>query len=375
LVAVPIFCGLNTSAVVLNWAKADGKGRWRVFDPERNAREVARYTLAAAMPGALERGEFRLVYQPIVDLATGTPCGVEALARWSHPELGLLNPDRFIELAEDRGPIVALGLRPLEQACREAAGWGGEGPYVSVNLAVRQIRHPGLVAEVVGILDRTGLPPARLQLEITESAVMDTDDDTLATLCQLARLGVRLAIDDFGTGYSNLAYLRTLPVQGLKLAGPFVEGLGTPAVDPTDEAILSTLVTLGHTLGLVVTAEGMENQVQAERLRGRLRRRAGLALRPTGTGYVWIRTDDRPVPAPFGSMTIDCPLGTVRVRVVEVHADRSSTRSAATAVLTPTVRDSKDPRTGASSSNLRHSATRSPGTGGQAGVGKERWSR
>jgi diguanylate cyclase (GGDEF)-like protein len=258
---------MRAADITLNWAKADGKARWRVFDADRNAREVARYTLAAAMPGALERGEFRLVYQPIVDLATGTPCGVEALARWSHPELGLLNPDQFIDLAEDRGLIVALGLRLLELACREAAGWGGEGPYVSVNLAVRQIRHPGLVAEVVGILDRTHLPPGRLQLEITESAVMDTDGDTLATLRQLAGLGVRLVIDDFGTGYSNLAYLRTLPVQGLKLAGPFVEGLGTAAVDPTDEAILSTLVTLGHTLGLVVTAEGVENRAQAERLR------------------------------------------------------------------------------------------------------------
>jgi diguanylate cyclase len=261
---------MRAADITLHWAKADGKARWRVFDADRNAREVARYTLVAAMPGAVERGEFQLVYQPIVDLATGTPVGMEALARWAHPRLGLLTPDRFIELAEDRGLIVSLGLRLLEMACHEAVRWpdlASPAPSVSVNLAVRQIRHPGLVADVVAILDRTGLPPHRLQLEITESAVMDKDDETLATLHQLANLGVRLAIDDFGTGYSNLVYLRALPVQGLKLAGPFVEGLRTPTVDPTDEAILTTLVTLGHTLGLVVTAEGVETREQAERLR------------------------------------------------------------------------------------------------------------
>jgi diguanylate cyclase (GGDEF)-like protein len=261
---------MRAADITLHWAKADGKARWRVFDPERNAHEVARYTLVTAMPAALEREEFRLVYQPIVDLASGVPVGVEALARWSHPELGLLTPDRFIDLAEDRGLIVALGIRLLEQACREAARWREltpRAPYVSVNLAVRQVRHPGLVADVIGVLEHTGLPAERLQLEITESAVMDNDDETLTTLHELADLGVRLAIDDFGTGYSNLAYLRALPVRGLKLAGPFVEGLRTPLVDPTDEAILTTLVTLGHSLGLVVTAEGVETGVQAQRLR------------------------------------------------------------------------------------------------------------
>src|SRR6266545_2718525 len=258
---------MRAADITLHWAKADGKARWRVFDPERNAHEVVRYTLAAAMPGALERGEFNLVYQPIVDLVDGTLSGVEALARWSHPELGLLTPDRFIDLAEDRGLIVQLGLRLLEQACQQAARWSRlrpQAPFVSVNLAVRQVRHPGLVADVISVLDRTDLPPDRLQLEITESAIMDNDDETLATLHELAGLGVRLAIDDFGTGYSNLAYLRALPVQGLKLAGPFVQGLRTAtAVDPTDEALLTTLVALGHTLGLVVTAEGVETGAQA----------------------------------------------------------------------------------------------------------------
>jgi diguanylate cyclase (GGDEF)-like protein len=261
---------MRAADMTLHWAKADGKARWRAFDPQRNTREVARYTLAAAMPAALDRGEFRLLYQPIVDLARGTVDGVEALVRWEHPLRGTLTPDQFIDLAEDRGLIVPLGIRLLEQACRQAAAWREQtpdAPYVSVNLAVRQVRHPGLVADVIAVLDRTGLPPDRLQLEITESAVIDNDDETMATLHELAGLGVRLAIDDFGTGYSNLAYLRDLPIRGLKLAGPFVRGLRTDAADPTDEAILATLVSLGHTLGLVVTAEEVETPVQAERLR------------------------------------------------------------------------------------------------------------
>jgi EAL domain-containing protein (putative c-di-GMP-specific phosphodiesterase class I) len=255
----------------LYWAKASGKGRWALFDPERNKDEVARYALSAAMPAALERHEFTLRYQPLVDLVSGRIRGVEALARWHHPELGLLTPHRFIDLAEDSGLIVPLGGRLLEQACRQAARWHppeSAAPFVSVNLSVRQIRHAGLVADVVAILDRTGLPPQRLQLEITESTAMGTDDDTLHTVHALADLGVRLAIDDFGTGYSSLAYLRTLPVHGLKLAGSFMRGIRSPATaDPTDEAILTTLISLGHTLGLTVTAEGVETAVQAGRLR------------------------------------------------------------------------------------------------------------
>jgi diguanylate cyclase (GGDEF)-like protein len=261
---------MRAADMTLHWAKADGKARWRAFDPQRNTREVARYTLAAAMPAALDRGEFRLLYQPIVDLGRGTVDGVEALVRWEHPLRGILTPDQFIDLAEDRGLIVPLGIRLLEQACRQAAAWHEQtpaAPYVSVNLAVRQVRHPGLVADVIAVLDRTGLPPDRLQLELTESAVIDKDDETMATLHELASLGVRLAIDDFGTGYSNLAYLRDLPIRGLKLAGPFMHGLRTQAADPTDEAILTTLVSLGHTLGLVVTAEEVETAVQAQRLR------------------------------------------------------------------------------------------------------------
>ena len=230
----------------------------------------ATMSLATALPAALEHNEFVLYYQPLVDLASGTIRGMEALARWRHPELGLLTPDRFIDLAEDTGTIVALGGRLLELACRKASDWlrlAPSPPFVSVNLSVRQIRQPGLVADVAEILHRTELPPSQLQLEITESVAMGTDDETLETLRSLADSGVRLAIDDFGTGYSNLAYLRALPVHALKLAGGFVQGLRSPhKPDPTDEAIVTTLVSLGHTLGLTITAESVETASQADRL-------------------------------------------------------------------------------------------------------------
>jgi diguanylate cyclase (GGDEF)-like protein len=259
---------MRAADITLHWAKSAGKGRWALFDPDRNAREVARYALSAAMPAALDRDEFYLEYQPLVALADGALVGVEALVRWRHTDLGVLYPDRFVGIAEETGLIVRLGTAILAQACAQAVAWNrlDEAPYVSVNLAVRQLHDPRLVPHVTAILSQTGLPPARLQLEITESAAMSRDDEAVSALQELADIGVRIAIDDFGTGYSNLSYLRNLPVHGLKVDGSFVAGLqrgrGT-----TDEQILAALVSLGHTLGLTVTAEGVETEAQAERLR------------------------------------------------------------------------------------------------------------
>jgi diguanylate cyclase (GGDEF)-like protein/PAS domain S-box-containing protein len=254
------------------WAKADGKGRWRVYDPERNAHEVGRFTLSAALPAAMDREEFFVEYQPLVRLGDERTIGVEALVRWQHPELGRLGPDRFIDLAEETGMIVPLGRWVLRSACIEARSWldrfGTAAPFVSVNLAVRQSREPDLVADVRAVLAETGLPASQLQLELTESAIMGTADEPLEALRALADMGVRIAIDDFGTGYSNLAYLRHLPVTELKIAGSFVEGLrAADRTDPVDAQIVATLVTLAHTLGLTVTAEGVETPAQAERLR------------------------------------------------------------------------------------------------------------
>jgi EAL domain-containing protein (putative c-di-GMP-specific phosphodiesterase class I) len=263
---------MQAADITLYWAKSDGKSRWALFDSERNDREVARYTLSAALPSALDRGEFEVEYQPLVRFSDGSLVGVEALVRWRHPTYGRLSPDRFISLAEETGLIVPLGRWVLREACREARRWQDMSPdrrfFVSVNLAVRQSRDPALVSDVTAILEETGLEPGRLQLELTESAIMGTADEALAVLHTLSDKGIRIAIDDFGTGYSNLAYLRHLPVHSLKIAGSFIEGLrSSEDGDPVDRQIVGALVSLAHALDLDVTAEGVETFVQAERLK------------------------------------------------------------------------------------------------------------
>ncbi|MBQ1042315.1 MULTISPECIES: putative bifunctional diguanylate cyclase/phosphodiesterase [unclassified Micromonospora] len=265
---------MKAADTTLYWAKAEGRGRWAVYDPERSAADIARSALAANLPAALDRDEFVLHYQPIVSLLDGTMVAVEALVRWQHPELGLIGPDRFIGLAEETGLIVRLGAWVLRKACRDAESWRRAfpetPPVVSVNLAARQADDPAIVETVAEALQHTGLPAELLQLELTESAVMGSAGEPLRTLHQLADLGLRLAIDDFGTGYSNLAYLRRLPIHCVKLAGPFVEGIkgdGDAVADHRDERIVDALVRLAHALELSVTAEAVETEVQAERLR------------------------------------------------------------------------------------------------------------
>ncbi|WP_261567148.1 putative bifunctional diguanylate cyclase/phosphodiesterase [Frankia gtarii] len=272
---------LRAADITLYQAKDAGRGRWAVFDAERNARQVTRHTLSTMLPGAVEQDQFTVVYQPIVTLggrsgagwSGGAMAGVEALVRWRHPRFGVLTPEAFIGLAEETGQIVPLGRRVLELACRQAAEWrelcpdGAGAPYVSVNLTARQTREADLVDQVARILDETGLPARMLQLELTESEMMSTADEPMRALDGLAAMGVRIAIDDFGTGYSNLAYLRRLPVHTLKLAGPFVDDFGSARwYDPDGEKIVRMLVELAHSLRLTVTAEGVETADQAERL-------------------------------------------------------------------------------------------------------------
>ncbi|MFE6500706.1 putative bifunctional diguanylate cyclase/phosphodiesterase [Kitasatospora sp. NPDC057738] len=268
----------------LYWSKADGRARWTLYDPDRGAHQLTRQLLATALRPALERREFTIEYQPLVGLADGAVHGAEALVRWRHPRYGTLSPDRFIPLAEETGAIVPLGTWVLEESCRQARQWLTEFPdtetFVSVNLAARQIWDSDIVADVARALERTGLPARLLQLEITESALLGPGGRPLQALQALADMGVRIAIDDFGTGYSNLAYLSRLPVHVLKLDGTFIEGFREPA--PTDrpgrpelrsrrsdadEQIVGAMVQLAHTLGLTVTAEGIESAAQAERLR------------------------------------------------------------------------------------------------------------
>jgi diguanylate cyclase (GGDEF)-like protein/PAS domain S-box-containing protein len=261
---------LKAADVTLYRAKAQGRGRWALYDPGAVAEEVARYELTAALPDALDRGEFSLVYQPIVGLPGGDLLGLEALVRWHHPRLGTLPPGRFIGLAEETGLIVPLGRQVLRDACRQAAAWRCDYPsrdlFVSVNIAAAQTLEPTLVADVHEVLQQTGLAAGRLQLELTESALMADSGAPLQALRSLAEAGVRVAIDDFGTGYSNLAYLRSLPVHTLKLPQPLIEGLREPGPPGVDERIVDALVRLAHAIELTVTAEGVETRAQVTRL-------------------------------------------------------------------------------------------------------------
>ncbi|MBT2457222.1 EAL domain-containing protein [Streptomyces sp. ISL-86] len=280
---------MQAADTTLYWAKADGKARWTLFDPERNAHRMTRQALSSTLRPAVERGEFELEYQPLVDLESGVVRGVEALVRWNHPQFGTLTPNRFIGIAEEDGSIVQLGQWVLRTACRQARRWQIEQPsdapvFVSVNVAVRQVWDSDLVGDVAEILADTGLAPQLLQLELTESAVMGSAGRPLQALQALSDMGVRIAIDDFGTGYSNLAYLSRLPVSVLKLDGSFVRGFryeeGTHP-NPADETIVEALVQLAHRLGLTVTAECVETAGQAARLR-----RVGC---DTGQGWLYSR--------------------------------------------------------------------------------------
>ncbi|MFI5807618.1 putative bifunctional diguanylate cyclase/phosphodiesterase [Streptomyces sp. NPDC051561] len=278
---------MQAADTTLYWAKADGKGRWTLFDPERNAHRMTRQALSSTLRPALERGEFVLEYQPLVDLEGGLVQGVEALVRWRHPQFGTLAPNRFISIAEEDGSIVQLGRWVLRTACRQARQWQQDHPgtaplFVSVNVAVRQVWDSDLVGDVAEILEETGLAPELLQLELTESAVMGSAGRPLQALQALSDMGVHIAIDDFGTGYSNLAYLSRLPVSVLKLDGAFVRGFQDEAhPNPADETIVEALVQLAHRLGLTVTAECVETAGQAARLR-----RIGC---DTGQGWLYAR--------------------------------------------------------------------------------------
>ena len=261
---------LRAGEVARSWARALGGARRVVFDPERDAAESARFALLQGLRGAIERGEFRLAFQPLMNLRDRRLHGAEALVRWQHPEQGLIGPGRFIELAEQSGAIIPLGRWVLEAACTQGARWwreiGPGAPFVSVNVSPVQMAEPGWVDEVIGVLKGTGLPSHQLQLEITEQAVFGDEVAALGALAELRGAGVRLALDDFGTGYSSLAWLRRLPVHALKIDGSFVEGLGCASADLTDSSIVRALVELAHALGLEVTAEWVETDVQARRL-------------------------------------------------------------------------------------------------------------
>ncbi|MEU6486059.1 EAL domain-containing protein [Streptomyces sp. NPDC046887] len=263
---------LRSADITMYRAKSAGGNRFERADAEADARAITRHGLTTALPAALDRGEFFIEYQPLVHLGDGTVHGAEALVRWCHPQHGVLGPDRFIPLAEHTGLIVPLGRWVLQEAVRQARFWNRShsdgGPLrINVNLSPTQLHHPGLVADTVDVLERSGLDPGALCLEVTESALIGADEDLLKPLRQLAEMGVDIALDDFGTGYSNLANLRRLPVSVLKLDRSFTQGMQTHPVDPVDLKIVEGIVSLAHSLQLAVTVEGVETGAQAEQLR------------------------------------------------------------------------------------------------------------
>jgi diguanylate cyclase (GGDEF)-like protein/PAS domain S-box-containing protein len=248
-------------------AKENGRNNSRFFTRELNAKAEERLALENNLRVALDRGEFFLVYQPQLEIASGRITGVEALLRWRHPELGLVPPDRFIPIAENSGLIVPIGEWVLGMACTQARRWQELGlPLLpmAVNVSAVQLHQERFVQMVRRVLDETGLAPQYLELEITERVLLSNTGKTLAMLQELARMGLQLSIDDFGAGYSSLSYLQDLPVGKLKIDRSFIQAM---TVNPRDTAIVAAVIGMGHSLNLKVLAEGVETEEQMSFLR------------------------------------------------------------------------------------------------------------
>jgi diguanylate cyclase (GGDEF)-like protein len=239
-------------------SKEEGGNTFRFFEPEMDEHARQRQLLEAELRHALGREQFEVHYQPQVDPRTGDFQGAEALVRWNHPDRGMVGPDRFIPLAEEIGLIGAIGEWVLQTACTEAASWPN-GLSVAVNLSPRQLRDRNLVATVLAILEVTGLDAHRLELEITESAIIQDDEVTYGNMRELQAAGIRVSMDDFGTGYSSLSYLRRFPFDKLKIDRSFVQSIPE---DPDSVAIVQAVATLGRKLGMTVTIEGVETGAQ-----------------------------------------------------------------------------------------------------------------
>jgi len=248
-------------------AKEMGRNNYCFYSSEIHTYTLEKLALEAGLRHGLERGEFRIHYQPKIDITTGTITGVEALLRWQHPERGLIPPDRFIPLAEATGLIVPIGLWTLREVCERGKAWQSlDLPRfpIAVNLSATQFRQQDLVPQLAAILKSTGFDPKYLELEITESVVMQDPDKVVMKLEALRRMGVRLAIDDFGTGYSSLGYLKRFPINNLKVDRSFVRDL---AHSSDDVAITRAVIAMAHSLGMNVIAEGVELKEQFDVLR------------------------------------------------------------------------------------------------------------
>ena len=259
---------LSKADIAMYHAKAAGKNRFVTFQPQMQELLHERLRLEADLTRSLANEEFFVEYQPIVDLGTRSLLGVEALVRWRHPELGVLMPSRFIQVAEECGQIVKLGRWVLRRACRDICAWrssvaGGADLRVAVNISGRHLQHGDLVQDVAQALEESGLEPGNLVIELTESTIMHNTDANLGRLCQLKALGIRLAIDDFGTGYSSLSYLHRFPIDILKIDHSFVNRLTNTYNGPD---LARAVIMLGETLGLDTVAEGIELEPQVAAL-------------------------------------------------------------------------------------------------------------
>jgi diguanylate cyclase (GGDEF)-like protein len=254
---------LRNADMALYRAKAEGRSRFRFFEPEMDARMQARRSLELDLRKALTNGEFELFYQPLVSINRERMTGLEALLRWRHPTRGLISPAEFIPVAEETGLIVPIGEWVLRQACAEAAKWSHD-IKIAVNLSPIQFRNTNIVLTVFSALANAHLAPQRLELEITESTLLSDSEATLERLHRLRDLGVRIAMDDFGTGYSSLSYLRSFPFDKIKIDRSFIRDLTTRS---DAVAIVRAITSMGASLGISTTAEGVETREQVERLR------------------------------------------------------------------------------------------------------------
>jgi EAL domain-containing protein (putative c-di-GMP-specific phosphodiesterase class I) len=249
-------------------AKAAGRNTYRFFDQEMNKDSFERLKVRSGLRQAIERNEFVLHYQPQVDLTTNRIFGAEALLRWQSPEMGLMAPGRFISVAEESGLIVPIGAWVIKEACRQVAAWRKTGLpelTVAVNLSALQFLQGDLEKTVKDALEASGLEPHCLELELTESILIQDTEAILATVKRLAALGVQLSIDDFGTGYSSMSYLKRFSVDKLKIDQSFVRDLAT---DPDDAAIVRAIIQMAQSMGLKTIAEGVETEEILQLLRG-----------------------------------------------------------------------------------------------------------
>jgi len=260
---------LRDADVAMYEAKKEGKSGYKLFNASMHTRALRRLSLEDDLRRALEHQEFEVYYQPKILLSTGEIAGMEALARWQHPKYGLIGPEEFIPLAEETGLILPIGQWVIHQACRQARTWQDQFPstsplVISVNISVKQFRQPDLVAMLAETLEETGLDPRHLQLEITESVVVDDIEYAVTLLQDLKSMNVELAIDDFGKGYSSLESLRRFPVDYLKIDKAFVKEIGAR---DQDAAIAKLVIELAHTVGMRAVGEGVETTEQLALLR------------------------------------------------------------------------------------------------------------